>query len=74
MRTQLDILALEPFYGGIRRAMLSAVIGAAAIAGRCSSFRRAEWNGDWPPPPIGLPSSLTDISRATPTYSSPAKR
>jgi hypothetical protein len=32
MRTQLDILALEPFYGGIRRAMLSAVT-------RCSRHR-----------------------------------
>lgn len=32
MRTQLDILALEPFYGGIRRAMLSAVM-------RCSRHR-----------------------------------
>ena len=32
MRTQLDILALEPFYGGVRRAMLSAVM-------RCSRHR-----------------------------------
>jgi hypothetical protein len=32
MRAQLDILALEPFYGGIRRAMLSAVA-------RCSRHR-----------------------------------
>jgi hypothetical protein len=32
MRTQLDILALEPFYGGVRRAMLSAVA-------RCSRHR-----------------------------------
>jgi hypothetical protein len=32
MRAQLDILALEPFYGGARRAMLSAVM-------RCSRHR-----------------------------------
>lgn len=32
MRAQLDILALEPFYGGVRRAMLSAVM-------RCSRHR-----------------------------------
>jgi len=32
MRPQLDILALEPFYGGVRRAMLSAVM-------RCSRHR-----------------------------------
>ena len=32
MRMQLDILALEPFYGGIRRAMLSSVM-------RCSRHR-----------------------------------
>ncbi|HSU67144.1 MAG TPA: DUF3524 domain-containing protein [Tepidisphaeraceae bacterium] len=32
MRSQLDILALEPFYGGIRRAMLGAVM-------RCSRHR-----------------------------------
>jgi hypothetical protein len=32
MRTQLDILALEPFYGGIRRAMLASVM-------RCSRHR-----------------------------------
>lgn len=32
MRAQLDILALEPFYGGIRRAMLGAVM-------RCSRHR-----------------------------------
>lgn len=32
MRSQLDILALEPFYGGIRRAMLSTVV-------RCSRHR-----------------------------------
>lgn len=32
MRTQLDILALEPFYGGVRRAMLNALM-------RCSRHR-----------------------------------
>src|SRR5579864_7115424 len=32
MRSQLDILALEPFYGGVRRAMLNAVM-------RCSRHR-----------------------------------
>jgi hypothetical protein len=32
MRTQLDILALEPFYGGVRRAMLTAIM-------RCSRHR-----------------------------------
>ncbi len=35
MMTQLDILALEPFYGGPRKAMLETLMRTAATGGPC---------------------------------------